>query len=399
MEAFRDSLRRSGPLLDIISQTEDAPQSLKLIQRQIKEIDTELSNTAFYLRFSTEEYNEERRNYEKYRDSVVQKHIYKVTGNEAKFVEKFEQGENRIKEISKIVDQLKSTEAELKDKKKNAQITQRALENDCRRQTRAEHEISAIFTSIFPNDSAPSLETGNAERKMQDALHAFQCSLARHEVNVKVVTQLEEASRQIKSCSSHIGRALDPVKTLLHVVPDLFSLQMAITESSRAHSAFSNAQRLSREVEDLPPKEMRPLILNWIKDFREQAKTFEQAVSVQLSAAYTRSNNSKNQIMTDAHLVESAGNERKKAQQNLLRSLLNDDMWEDPPSYSRDDHSTTSLPSYSEHNYPATSPPPYSRGNHPTTLAQEESQGTTPMSQLPLYEEGSSFRDSYQEES
>ncbi|KAI1294545.1 hypothetical protein F5Y03DRAFT_372581 [Xylaria venustula] len=354
---------------------------------------------AYCLRFSKEEHTRIRRNYEKHCDSVVQKRVYRVTGNKAKFAETLEQEENKMKQVSKTVEQLESTIAELESKKTNALIAQRALECDCKRRKTAEEEINALFTSIFPHDSVPSLEVGDAERKLQRALYLFTDSLGQHEANLKVEQLLEEAAMRIRSCLSHIKLAMNRFNSFCHLSGRFCQLMMAHDEVYKANLAFLRAMNLSREVQDTRPNGKYDLAGNNIDEFYRDAKRYSEVVSHELSAAHERFRNSKSLIIYNAHLVQDAGNERKKARQDFIRTLVNDDLWEDPPSYSRDDYSTASLPSYSEHDHSATSPPPYSHDDRPTTSAQEESRGTMPMSRLSRYGEGSSFQESHQEES
>lgn len=104
MASIKDQLQNAAPrneqLLDILSQTDNAPSAFKQQKLYIQDLDSQLRDVKKRIDLLKHEMQKERKDHVKYRDSVTKRWAYKVTSNQEKFAAKAEKEEREYFDVS-----------------------------------------------------------------------------------------------------------------------------------------------------------------------------------------------------------------------------------------------------------------------------------------------------------
>ncbi|KAI1430111.1 hypothetical protein F5Y12DRAFT_709121 [Xylaria sp. FL1777] len=346
MDALRNTARRSGPLLNILSQTECAPSGLEVMKRHIRDLDSELQHTQNSIRALRNDQRREYMKYERHHASVIERWIYKVTGNEAKFAAKVKREGDRYAQILEKLQQANAIKHELEEMRIRALSARVQLREDCTRREEAQREFNALYASLFRGPSSPSPEVDVAERNVESALRAYEESYLKLKKDQEVERILKEATLSIRSTLTFLDEALCDlrsifVRCMLADRMKQFALLNAILAIEKAQKDISRAQQFSTEVQGLPRIDVSlglEMGFTQIKSFRDQVEQYKQAVWAQLTEARERLRISKQQAASSYTLLDYAKNELQKERQNVIRTLAADDSWEEPPPYSSDNY-------------------------------------------------------------
>lgn len=103
MALITEKLQSAAPhnerLLDILTQTDNAPLALEQQKRYITDLDGQLRDVSKQISTLKNEKEKEQKDHEKYRDSVMKRWAYKVTGNQEKFAAKAEKEEKEYFDV------------------------------------------------------------------------------------------------------------------------------------------------------------------------------------------------------------------------------------------------------------------------------------------------------------
>lgn len=103
MASITEKLQRAAPrnkkLLQILSETDHAPSALEQQKRYIQDLDVQIKDVKKRVSHLGQERSKEQKDHEKYRDSVMKRWAYKVSGNKEKFAAKAEKEEQEYFEV------------------------------------------------------------------------------------------------------------------------------------------------------------------------------------------------------------------------------------------------------------------------------------------------------------
>jgi septal ring factor EnvC (AmiA/AmiB activator) len=103
MASIRDQLLDAAPrnrqLLDILSQTDHAPSALEQQTRYVQDLNKQLEDVKKRIDQLGHERWKEGKDHKKYRDSVMKRWAYKVSGNKDKFASRAEKEEKEYFDV------------------------------------------------------------------------------------------------------------------------------------------------------------------------------------------------------------------------------------------------------------------------------------------------------------
>lgn len=357
MASIRGQLQNAAPrnqqLLDILSQTDNAPLALEQQKRYILDLDGQLQDVKKRIALLGHEKWKEHKDHEKYRDSVMKRWAYKVTGNKEKFAARAEKEEREYFDVLQKLHQATTLEENLKSMRAEALGVQQTVEQDCARRAAAQSELDALYASIFQGPTPSFPEEDDAERNVESAMQVYNNSCGKLEADRKVQYILDEAVKHIKSALLDIEDALDASRL------DMFGggAGADMMERSALHRAEMNvvqaqmlvmqAQHVSPEVRNLPPVNIAQGNLfsdvlfdnifsdmefyDKIKASRAEVQRCQQALLAQSTAAKERFQASERQLNTQSDLLKTARGDLQKVRQSIFRRLAEGDAPQSTP--------------------------------------------------------------------
>ncbi|KAI8629397.1 hypothetical protein F5Y19DRAFT_80507 [Xylariaceae sp. FL1651] len=358
MASITDQLQSAAPrnkqLLEVLSQTDHAPPALEQQKRYVQDLDQQLSDVQKRKQSLELARRKELNDHEKYRDSIMKRWAYKVSGNKEKFAAKAEKEEKEYFEALQHLHQANTMEEHLKGMRSEALGVQSDLEQECVRHATAQSELDNLYASIFQGPTPSFPEEDYAERKTENALHAYNGSCAKLEADQQVQRILADASKRIQSSLSHIEDALDSSRLDMFgggAVVDMMerdSLHNAEMEVTQAQMLIMQAQRFSSEVKNLPPVKISKGNLmsdvlfdniftdmafhDKIKISREEVRQCQQALLIELTAAKERCQASEQEMKVHSDLLLAARNELQRSRQRIFERLATSEAPHPPPS-------------------------------------------------------------------
>ncbi|KAI1133557.1 hypothetical protein F5Y10DRAFT_228047 [Nemania abortiva] len=354
---------RNEQLLDILSQTDNAPSALEQQKRYVFDLDSQLQDVKKRIATLERERAKEHKDHEKYRDSVMKRWAYKVTGNKEKFAAKAEKEEQEYFDVLQKLHQASTLEENLNSMRTEALGIQQGYEQDCARRAAAQSDLDALYANIFQGPTPSFPEEDTAERNMENAVQAYNNSSAKLELDRRVQSILDDAGKCIHSALLAIEDALDASRLDMFgggATADMMernALSKAEMSVTQAQMMVMQAQHMSPEVGGLPPVKIAQGNLfsdvlfdniftdmdfhDKIKDSRAEVQRCQQALLAQLAAAKERTQISEQQSKTQSALLKTAREELQKTRQNIFKRLAEGNVPqstsgkpEAPPAYS-----------------------------------------------------------------
>ncbi|KAI0109686.1 hypothetical protein GGR51DRAFT_558378 [Nemania sp. FL0031] len=367
MASITDRLQSAAPrneqLLDILSQTDNAPSALEQQRRYIQDLDNQLEDVKKRIAALERDRSKEHKDHEKYRDSVMKRWAYKVTGNKEKFAAKAEKEEREYFDVLQKLHQATTLQENLQGIRAEALGVQQGFEQECARRAAAQTDLDTLYANIFQGPTPSFPEEDAAERNMENAVQAYNYTSAKLEADRKAQYILEEASKRIKTALLDIEDALDASRLDMFgggATADMMernALQKAEMNVTQAQMMVVQAQHISPEVRDLPPVKIAQGNLfsdvlfdnifsdmefhDKIKASRVEVQRCQAALLAQLTAAKERMQISQQQSKTQSDVLKNAREELQRTRQNIFRRLAEGDVSqptpgksEPPPAYS-----------------------------------------------------------------
>ncbi|KAI3331939.1 hypothetical protein HD806DRAFT_478836 [Xylariaceae sp. AK1471] len=348
MASITDQLQSAAPrnkeLLEILSQTDHAPLALRQQNLYIQDLDVQLRDVKKQIDLLGHERWKEQKGHEKYRDSVMKRWAYKVSGNKEKFAAKAEKEEKEYFEVLQKLHQASALEENLKTMRSEALGAQNNLEQEDMRHTTAQSELDSLYASIFQGTTPSFPEEDDVERQAISIAKAYNSACAKLEADRQVQRILEDASKRLKSSLSHVEDALDSSRMDMFGSAGADMMERTALHSSemdlvQAQMLIMQAQRFSPEVQSLPPVNIASGHLmsdvlfdniftdlefhDKIKQSRTEVQRCQQALLAQLTAAKERCHASEEQIKSQSQLLSNAREELQKFRQGIFERLAN----------------------------------------------------------------------------
>ncbi|KAJ8127011.1 hypothetical protein O1611_g6627 [Lasiodiplodia mahajangana] len=350
---LQNAAPRNQQLLDILSETDNAPSALDQQKRYILDLDNQLQDVKKRIATLERDRSKEHKDHEKYRDSVMKRWAYKVTGNKEKFAAKAEKEEREYFDVLQKLHQATTLEENLQGMRAEAFGVQQGFEQACTRRAAAQTDLDTLYASIFQGPTPSFPEEDAAERNMESASQAYNYTSAKLEADRKVQYILEEASKRIKSSLLDIEDALDASRLDMFgggATADMMernALQKAEMNVAQAQMMVVQAQHISPEVRDLPPVNIAQGNLfsdvlfdnifsdmefhDKIKASRAEVQRCQNALLAQLTAAKERTQILEQQSKTQSGVLKTAREELQKTRQNIFGRLAEGDVLKSTP--------------------------------------------------------------------
>ncbi|KAI0016428.1 hypothetical protein F4780DRAFT_759337 [Xylariomycetidae sp. FL0641] len=355
---IQDAAPRNKELLNILSETDHAIPALQQQNIFINDLDRQLSDVENRIAALEKERAKELKDHEKYRDSVMKRFAYRVSGKTDKFAAKAEKEEREYFDVLQKSHKAQSEKENLQGMRADAQSTRSDLEAQVARHNQAQQDLDSLYNSIFQGPTPEFPEEDASERNSESALHAYHDSRVRMEAELQAVQSLDEARKQLNNALASIEDALDHSRMDMFgggTVSDMMerdALFQAERAVGRMYALVAQAQRMSPHVQSLPPAHIAEGNLtsdvffdnifsdmafhDKIKDSRDELRRAGDALIVQLANAQSRHQACQQEMARNAGALNTARLNLQRARQRIFERASNDaaDAADDaPPSY------------------------------------------------------------------
>ncbi|KAI1497230.1 hypothetical protein F5X99DRAFT_397744 [Biscogniauxia marginata] len=256
---IREAAPRNSELLGIISETDYAAPALEQQKRYIEDLDKELAELERHIGSLDKQRVKELKEHEKYRDSVMKRFAYRVSGKTERFAARAEKEEREYFEILEKEHKAKEQAKSLNGMRTEALSAQNDLEAEVTRHNKAQQDLDSLYDSIFQGPTPGFPDEDMSERNTENALRTYHDSRVKMESELQVVRLLSHARSCHNDAVSYVEEALEHSRMDMFG-GDTFSDMMersALSKAERQVSQMtilvSQARRISPHVYDLPP--------------------------------------------------------------------------------------------------------------------------------------------------
>ncbi|KAI2640354.1 hypothetical protein GGS26DRAFT_154548 [Hypomontagnella submonticulosa] len=358
---IKEAAPRNDDLLSILSETDHAAPALEQQKRYIADLNNELSTIQKRIITLDKQRGKEFKEHKKYRDSVMKRFAYRLSGKTDKFEAKAEKEEQDYFAVLQEEHRAKEQEENLKDMRSKALEVQSDLEVEVNRHTEAQQQLDNLYDSIFQGPTPAFPEEDHSEQNTESALQAYHNSRVAVETELQVVYLLTEANRRLHNALIYTEEALS------HSRMDMFgggtlsdmmernALDKAEGQVSQMFSLVQQAQRMSPKVHDLPFVRIAQGSLmgdiffddifsdmafhDKIKDSRVGLYRARENLANQLAQAMSRHQGAEQEMNAHAAALRTAREELQKARQRIFKRISSDNAdsraapADDPPPY------------------------------------------------------------------
>ncbi|KAI0378092.1 hypothetical protein F5Y04DRAFT_262896 [Hypomontagnella monticulosa] len=358
---IKEAAPRNDQLLSILSETDHAPPALEQQKRYIADLNNELSTIQKRIISLDKQRAKEFKEHKKYRDSVMKRFAYRVSGKTDKFAARAEKEEQEYFAVLQDEHRAKEQEENLKEMRSKALEVQSDLEAEVNRHTEAQQQLDNLYDSIFQGPTPAFPEEDRSEQNTESALQAYHNSRVTVETELQVVRLLSEASNRLHNALMYTEEALS------HSRMDMFgggtlsdmmernALDKAEGQVSQMFSLVQQAQRMSPKVYDLPFVRIAQGSLmgdvffdnifsdmafhDKIKDSQAELFRARENLGNQLAQAKSRQQGAEQEMNTHAAALKTAREELQKARQRIFERVSSGNTdgqaapADDPPPY------------------------------------------------------------------
>lgn len=358
---IKEAAPRNRELLAILSETDYAPPALEQQKRFIDDLNKELSNIQRRIAILDRQRIQEFKEHKKYRDSVMKRFAYRVSGKTDKFQAKAEKEEREYFAVLQQERQAKEQEENIRDMRSKALEVQTDLEVEVSRHAEARQQLDNLYDSIFQGPTPAFPEEDRSEQNAESALQAYHSSRVLVEAESQVVHLLTEAKERLKKALIYTDEALS------HSRMDMFgggtfsdfmernALDKAESQVAQMNSLVRQAQYISHNVQDLPAVGIAHGSLvgdvffdnifsdmafhDKIKDSWSGLQRAQESLEDQIYLAKSRYQEAEQEMNARAAALKAAREELQRARERIFERITNDNRGErkipadDPPPY------------------------------------------------------------------
>lgn len=258
-DKIKNAASRNTELLRILADTDRAIPALNQQQRYIADLKNEAAELHVKMKKLDWKRQKELQDHERYRDSVMKRFAYKVSGKKEKFEERaakeereyFEalQEEHQATEMKKNVEQMLDDAVKAKQK----------IEQDVALHQQAQQELDRLYDSIFKGPTPGFADEDAKEADVATALQQYQDAENKAEAEGKAVMLLVDAQRvmmeaiyAIKDALRYSTRDMWGGGTITDMM-ERNCLAQAKARLAEVRMLVRQAQNFSPAVKDLPP--------------------------------------------------------------------------------------------------------------------------------------------------
>ncbi|KAK6864588.1 hypothetical protein PG990_005975 [Apiospora arundinis] len=247
---IQTNAERNRLLLSILSETDHALPTLQQHESYLSDLERQRKDAAQWVKEVDKMRKKELKEHIKYRDSVMKRFAYKVSGNKDKFEEKAAKEEREYFDVLQDEHKAKEQEKNLNALYEAAMVQRTELQGMMSRHNSAQHDLDTLYDAIFDGPTPEFPEEDNKEQAAKEALQAYHDTRVRAEGEVEVIQTLSEVVKHLDEGLYRIEDALD------HSRMDMFgggtiNDMMERSALHKAELATQEAQRLMHQAQRL----------------------------------------------------------------------------------------------------------------------------------------------------
>jgi hypothetical protein len=258
-DRIRDTSERNVELLNILHQTDSAIPDLEAQKRHVADLERQVARQAERLKQIGYRRKQELREHEHYRDSVLRRFAFKMSGKADKFEARAAKEEREYFDVLQEEHQAQVMKKNLDEMLADATTVRCELEVRAATHLEAQKDLDSLYESIFTGPSPGFPEEDQQERETSSALRAYQEARSRAEAEGLVVNILTQAQTRLNGALMSMEDALHASRRDMYgggTFSDMMersALNKAETLVRQATALVTQAQRASPMVRPLPP--------------------------------------------------------------------------------------------------------------------------------------------------
>ncbi|KAJ9162329.1 hypothetical protein NKR19_g1379 [Coniochaeta hoffmannii] len=205
---IRDAAGRNRELLNILAQTDQALPALEQQQRYVADLQNELANVQNRLKELDRKRKKELKEHENYRDSVMKRFAFKVSGKKEKFEQRAAKEEREyfeaLQQEHQATEMKKSIEAMLAE----ANRVTHTIEQDVARHNQAQRDLDSLYDSIFKGPTPGFPEEDAKEKELTETLQQYHDARSKAESEGQAVKSLQDAQASMRNALRAMQEAL-----------------------------------------------------------------------------------------------------------------------------------------------------------------------------------------------
>lgn len=256
---IRETSERNSELLNILHQTDSALPDLEAQKHQVADLEKQVAQQAERLKQIGYRRKQELREHEHYRDSVLRRFAFKMSGKADKFEARAAKEEREYFDVLQEEHQADVMKKNLDEMLADAKTVRGELEIRAATHVEAQRELDSLYESIFTGPSPGFPEEDQRERETSNALRIYKEARSRAEAEGQVVNILTQAQNRLNGALMAMEDALHASRRDMYgggTFSDMMernALNQAENLVRQATALVTQAQRASTMVRPLPP--------------------------------------------------------------------------------------------------------------------------------------------------
>ena len=256
---IHDAAARNAELLAVLAETDHAVPDLLAQNRLIEDLQAQAREAAARVATLDSRRKKELAEHERYRDSVVRRFAWKVSGRQEKFAERAAKEEREYFASLQMEHQGKQMAAHLDEALAAAVGARGALQAAADRHTAAQQDLDRLYRGIFQGPSPGFPEEDAREDDCAQAGRVYGDARRRAEAEGLATRLLADARRRLQNALGAMDDALRASRRdmygggTFHDMMERNALHQAEMHVAGARMLVLQAQGQSPAVRDLPP--------------------------------------------------------------------------------------------------------------------------------------------------
>jgi chromosome segregation ATPase len=205
---IKDAAARNRELLNVLAQTDHASAALEQQKRYVADLQNELAAIEKRLKELNWKRVKELREHEEYRDSIMKRFAFKVSGKREKFEQRAAKEEREYFEVLQQEHQATETKKNLEAMLAEANTVTQNIEKDVARHSQAQRDLDNLYDSIFKGPTPAFPEEDAKERELTETLQEYQDARTRAEIEGQALKSLQDAQASMQSAQRALQEAL-----------------------------------------------------------------------------------------------------------------------------------------------------------------------------------------------
>lgn len=250
---------RNAELQRILQETDSAVPDLEAQKRYVSDTERQVADAASKLKQLDNKRKKELKEHESYRDSVMKRFAFKLTGKTEKFQAKAAKEEREYFDVLQEEHQANTMKQNLDAMLEEARRVQRVLEGKAETHAQAQKDLDNLYELIFNGPSPGFPDEDKKEREMKAAAQAYQEARSRAENEGQAINILSQAQQRLNGALMSMEDALHASRRDMFgggTFTDMMersALQQAESQVQQAKMLVRQARRCSPAVRNLPP--------------------------------------------------------------------------------------------------------------------------------------------------